>query len=183
MRGLFATRAGFTLTEMLVVVGLLAALAAVALPMLTAPDPARLDLAAAEVVQALRFARSEAERTGTPHGLRVDAAADTLQVFRLNAAAIPPTRDFAVYHPVDHQLFLLDFVSRADTRGIEIETASFIFSAPCADARDLVFDAAGTPLCADSAAAALTAATIDLGNGHSRRRVTIAAVTGRVTVQ
>ena len=53
-------RAGFTLTEMLVVVAILAAVAAVALPLLTAPDRERVELAAEQLVQALRYARSEA---------------------------------------------------------------------------------------------------------------------------
>ncbi|HUO82320.1 MAG TPA: GspH/FimT family pseudopilin [Gammaproteobacteria bacterium] len=183
MRGLSALRAGFTLTEMLVVVALLAAFAVIAVPLLSAPDPARVELAAAELVQALRYARSEAERTGTPHGLRVDAAGGTAQMFRLDTAAVPPARDFAVYHPVDRQLFALDFAADSATRDVQIAAAAFSFAAACAEARDIVFDASGTPLCADPAGVAVTSATIDLTDGRSQRRVAVAAVTGRVTVQ
>ena len=183
MRGLSATRAGFTLTEMLVVVALLAAFAAVAVPILSAPDPARVELAAAELVQALRFARSEAERTGTPHGLRVDAAVDTAQMFRVDTAAIPPARDFAVYHPVDRQLFVLDLAADPATANVEIAAAAFSFAGACAELRDIVFEASGTPSCADPVSSAVTSATVDLSDGRSQRRVAVAAVTGRVTVQ
>jgi prepilin-type N-terminal cleavage/methylation domain-containing protein len=183
MRGLTVARAGFTLAEMLVVVALLAAFAAVAVPILSAPDPARVELAAAELVQALRFARSESERTGMPHGLRVDAASDTVQMFRVDTAALPPARNFAVYHPVDRQLFVLDFAADPATANVEIAAVAFSFAAACAEARDIVFDPSGTPSCADPVSSAVTSATVDLSDGRSQRRVAVAAVTGRVTVQ
>lgn len=55
---------GFTLVEMLMVVTLLAIFARVMLPSLADGDQRRLEVAASEVREALRFARAEAMRRG-----------------------------------------------------------------------------------------------------------------------
>ena len=55
---------GFTLAETLVVVVLIGILALAAVPLLSSQNPTKLDMAAAEVGNALRFAISEAERSG-----------------------------------------------------------------------------------------------------------------------
>lgn len=54
---------GYTLAEILVVVAITACLAAVAIPSLRALEPTRLDVAAEEVANALRYAINEASRT------------------------------------------------------------------------------------------------------------------------
>jgi len=55
---------GFTLVEMLVVVTILGVVAKVALPLLSSNDPQKLNVAAEETANILRFALSEAKRTG-----------------------------------------------------------------------------------------------------------------------
>jgi prepilin-type N-terminal cleavage/methylation domain-containing protein len=55
---------GFTLLETLVVVVLIGTVALAAVPLLSSQDPTKLDVAAAEVGNALRFAIREAERIG-----------------------------------------------------------------------------------------------------------------------
>lgn len=183
MRGLPASRAGFTLTEMLIVVAVLAALAAVAVPMLSTPDPQRVELAAAELVQALRFARSEAERTRIPHGVRIDAASDIAQVFSLDRSAVPPARDFAIYHPVHRGLFVLDYRADPNTARVGVDSANLSFASSCSEPRDVVFDQRGTPLCADPFSVGLISAAIQLGDGQTTRQVNVAGVTGRVVLQ
>ncbi|CAN5167310.1 hypothetical protein BH24PSE2_BH24PSE2_14530 [soil metagenome] len=177
------TQTGFTLTEMLVVVAVLAALTAVALPNLAAPDSERVELAAAELVQALRFARSEAERTRIPHGLRIDAATETVRLFRVDRGASPPTRDFSVRHPVHKGLFVLDYRSEPRMPGVGIDSAALSFASPCSNPIDLAFDEHGIPYCVDAAGAALTEAVVELGNGRTVRQVVVAGITGRVTLR
>jgi type II secretory pathway pseudopilin PulG len=68
--------------EVLIVIALIGIAAMVAIPMLRSQEPARLDAAATEVGNALRFALGEARRTGgyllvdasTPGHLRVHAS-------------------------------------------------------------------------------------------------------------
>src|SRR6266699_3591448 len=55
---------GFTLLETLVVVVLIGIVALAAVPLLSSQNPTKLDVAAAEVGNALRFAISEVERIG-----------------------------------------------------------------------------------------------------------------------
>jgi prepilin-type N-terminal cleavage/methylation domain-containing protein len=175
--------AGYTLVEMLIATALLASAAAVAVPMLVAPNPSRVRLAGTELVQAARFARSEAQRTRVPHGVRIDAAAERIQLFRLDTSTVPPTRLFTVRHPLHHGLYVLDLPVDAATRGVTIAAAGLTFSGTCGEARDVVFDQRGWPLCSNPLSVELTGATVDLSLGTASRRVTVAGVTGRVMLQ
>jgi prepilin-type N-terminal cleavage/methylation domain-containing protein len=175
--------AGYTLAEMLIAVTLLAAVAAVALPMLGSPNASRVELAAAELAEALRFARSEAERTRIPHGVRVDAGTERAQVFRLDTSTTPATPLFTVRQPIHHGSYVLDFPGDQATRGVQIATVTLSFGAPCGESRDIVFDARGWPFCSQPPTVELSSATIELGIGAATRRVVVEAVTGRVVLQ
>jgi type II secretory pathway pseudopilin PulG len=175
--------AGYTLAEMLIAVTLLAAASAVVVPMLGAPSASRVDLAATELAQALRFARSEAQRTRLPHGVRIDQGTERAQVFRLDTSTTPATPLFTVRHPIHHGWYVLDFAGDRPTRGVQITTAVLSFSAACGESRDVVFDARGWPFCSQPPTVELVGATIQLGNGSVTRRVVVEAVTGRVVLQ
>jgi prepilin-type N-terminal cleavage/methylation domain-containing protein len=174
--------AGYTLTEMLIATALVAVAAAVAMPMMRAADPNRANLAATQLAQALRFARTEAQRTQVPHGVRIDAAAERAQLFRLDMSTVPPTRQFTIRHPAHHDLYVLDFPATAVTRGVQITAAALSFAAVCGEPRDFVFDARGWPRCSQPLNVELTSAAIDLGTATVTRRVSVDGVTGRVVL-
>ena len=72
---------GVTLVELLVVIAILGIAAVVAIPeFFSSSNPHTLDLAAEEVANAIRFARSEAIRLDKPHGFRVCAPGNTVAV-------------------------------------------------------------------------------------------------------
>ena len=90
---------GFTLLELTLVSAILGVIAVAALPNLASSDPSRLDLAALQVADAMRYARSEAIRTGVPHGFRQEISQKRIRVMRPDMADTPATLVYDVYHP------------------------------------------------------------------------------------
>jgi prepilin-type N-terminal cleavage/methylation domain-containing protein len=83
---------GFTLAEMLIVIAILGILAAAAIPLLSTNDPQRLNVAAEETANVLRFAFSEARRTGGYVLVDGKTTAGHLQLYYSDASAhAPPT--------------------------------------------------------------------------------------------
>ena len=85
---------GFTLIELLTVVAIIAIAAAIAVPAMRVSNVYALDRAATELAQMLRYARSEARRTGITHG--VFAGTDVASLYQWDASI-----DYtAVRHPI-----------------------------------------------------------------------------------
>jgi prepilin-type N-terminal cleavage/methylation domain-containing protein len=82
---LSARPGGFSLTEILVVVSIIAVIAAVAVPLLQSQDSKKLDAAAVEVGNALRFALNEAGRTGAYVLVDAKTAAGHLKLLKSDA--------------------------------------------------------------------------------------------------
>lgn len=77
-----ACERGVTLAELLIAAAVLAVVAAVVLPSLSFNDSSKLALATEETVTALRFARSEAMRTGQRIVVDTETAAGRLRLLR-----------------------------------------------------------------------------------------------------
>ena len=75
--------AAYTLTELLIVVAILAIAAVVAIPTAQPVAEFRADAAAGEVVNVLRFARENAQYSGAQRLFDCNAAANTIAVFAL----------------------------------------------------------------------------------------------------
>jgi prepilin-type N-terminal cleavage/methylation domain-containing protein len=184
---------GYSLAELLVVLALVSVLALAAIPVAAPSADKRLDAAAQEVINALRFARIEALRTRTFYGadFSVDPATGTrrVRVFRTDAA-VPPNPVYDVRHPLDKNLYDNQLVSGSATAGVTISAGAFYYQSGGATpvARDwAAFDAAGTPeyypdaanYSAYSAAPYVSAVTLTY-QGKSVQ-VLLDPVTGRVT--
>ena len=179
---------GHTLVELLVVLAILGIVAQLALPQMEPASALRADAAAREVAQALRFAQSEAQRTGAWYMASCDTAGNSVGIARVNLKALPPAPDLAapVLHPIDKKDYQIVFSSAQSTTGASIASCAFTY----ADGKtvpQLVFGA-------DGAAVNLTgpnapdikpltgSSQIVVAAGRVRRAVQVSAPSGRVTI-
>ena len=96
---------GFTLIEILLVVAIIGILALVMIPTFTShEDEQKLIMAATELVDGLRYARSEAIRTGRTFRVEIDHDDDRFMVTDLSGPA-----GQAVYHPVSKKPYSVAF--------------------------------------------------------------------------
>ena len=173
---------GWTLFELLVV---LAILAVVVSTLFVHPaafqQGVKLDLAASEAASALRFARSEAIRTESVHGVRLSASGDRIRVYELDISGGPFVEDFTVYHPVDKKLYDVT-LSDGMASGTGISLSDFRFLGDAGVYESMAFDAKGFPV-SPVDLAGLTQGSVDLTSSSGTRTITIVPGTGRVTVQ
>lgn len=178
---------GYTLVELLVVVTLVGLAAMVAMPSFSTGNAAKVDLAATEVANALRFAQSEALRTGEIHSVLVIPGTEQVTVERSNLDTVPVSADFTVRHPLTKQLYEFNVASNSATAGVEISNAGAPFDyAGTGSQNRLLFNAVGTPLFIDTGAGTshhLSQARISLAYGGYERSVRVDPVTGRVRLQ
>ena len=173
----------FTLLELLVVVAVLAIVGATALLERGSSEALRrLDLATAEVAEALRFARAESLRTGEFHGTEVTGGSGRIRVFRLDMSSSPPARLYDVNHPVDKRLYDLTLAEAPFSGGVGVASASFSFDPTAALSQSSVaFDPGGAPVSPDTLRRLLGGQVALQYGGHSRS-VALAPITGRVTL-
>ncbi len=112
---------GFTLVEMLITVAVLATIAAITIPIFFAStDEQKIDVAAQEVANGLRFARSEALRTGNIYRFELPAGiAPKLRVYRLNSAYAEDTAN-PVFDPVSKKAYDISFSDSSFTQLVQV---------------------------------------------------------------
>ena len=184
MRNVSAIRqAGYTLTELMIVVVTLAVIAAIVVPATTSTaSDKQLRLVAEEFAAAMRFARSESIRTGEPHGFRFLTNQYRIRVFSADTSGSPWTWVWDVYHPVSKQLF--DYTFPAELAG----AADPVIHAPvyrgiCDRQGVVYFDANGTPWCLEPETVLLDSYRLDITTTAGQASVNLDGITGRVTVQ
>jgi prepilin-type N-terminal cleavage/methylation domain-containing protein len=178
----FVRTAGFTLAELLIVIVIIGVVAVTALPEFSSRDTARLDLAAAEVADAFRFARHESVRTGVPRGVRFIINSDHVRVFRMDMGPNPPTKLFDIYHPVAKHLYDTQAEWRLP-RGVAVDARSLVFDGACNKTKAIAFDLRGNPICTDPVSTRVQSATFTLELDGTTRDIKVEQITGRVTVQ
>jgi type II secretion system protein H len=173
---------GYTLAEILVVVAILGVAASIAIPDISTTNPGKLELAAEEFAQAMRFARSEAIRTGQPRGFRQQSAAKRIRVFRPDTGTSPWTLNYDVYHPLSKHPYDIDLNTHALALADSLDRdASFMGS--CNASGKIYFDSNGIPRCADPETILVKQFDVTFTLGELTRVVTLHGITGRVTVQ
>jgi prepilin-type N-terminal cleavage/methylation domain-containing protein len=173
---------GFTLVELVLVVGILSITALVVLPAVQPAQPYRVDLAASQLADSLRHARGEALRMASSYGVHVEATQKRIRVFRGTGVTLPPTPVYDVYHPVTKRLYEVDLDDQPVTAGVML-SASASWSGTCNQPALLGFDAVGMPRCGDPWSVLLGTSTLTLSHAGHTRSVVLDGVTGRVTVQ
>lgn len=108
---------GFTLVEMLIVVTILGVVATVALPLLSSNDPQKLNVAAEETANTLRFALSEARRTGGYVLVDGKTTAGRLKLYYSNSSANLTT---AINDPLTKRTLDLNVSSSAFSQGVTL---------------------------------------------------------------
>jgi len=173
---------GYTLVELVIVVTILAVIAAIAVPNTSSNEEKQLELAAQEFATAIRFARSEALRTGQPVGFHDHASARQLQIFRMDTATFPATLIYDVYHPIDKNLYDIDFAA-SSTWAVETMDHTVVYRGTCNQSNRIYFDRNGTPWCSNPQTVLLDDFEARLTLGGQQRTVHLDRITGRVTVQ
>lgn len=173
---------GYTLLEMMIVVGLLAIVAAIAVPSITTAEHHKLALAGSEVADAIRFAREESRRTGVIHGVSADVSTDQVRVFRLDEGPNPNLKIFDVYQPVSKQLYSVD-LGQGSHRGITLDAVNGQMVGACNDPGNIAFDSSGVVRCTEPTATRMVDANIDLALDGLLLKVMIDSFSGRVSVQ
>ncbi len=162
---------------------ILGIVALAAIPSFTSGNPARLDLAAEEVASALRFARSEAVRTGKPHGVIGSTAAQSLRVYWLDESGAFPTPTYTVRHPLDKKLYDLQFASDPLLAGVTLSAVTFTFEGMFGTSNYVGFNPTGLPKYNDSGIPRMLASgEIRVSCAGDERVVRVQPETGRVSI-
>jgi prepilin-type N-terminal cleavage/methylation domain-containing protein len=177
---------GFTLLEMLVVVLILAIVSAAAIPLLSGNDPRKLTVAAQEAANLLRFALSEARRTGGHVLVDGKSTSGQLKLYHSNVTGqVPPVvGTSAINDPLTKRAAVLDVGANPFSQGVTL-TPQFMAGGQ-ARPQLLIgpgltqmrgFDGAGSDMGALQAGS-----RIQLAYGAQGATVTIDSVTGLVSV-
>ena len=173
---------GFSLLELLLVLMVLGIVAAAAIPDLSSSDNHRLELAAGEIAGAMRFARSEALRSGDPHGFQLQTTEARIRVISFDTGSNPWTPRYDVGHPGVHNLYDIQLADHPYA-GIQSMARNASFHDNCNDPDLIYFDASGTPWCGDGNGPLLEKYDVTLSFGSQSRVVSLYGISGRVTIQ
>jgi hypothetical protein len=169
----------------------LGVIARVVIPNLSVSDEAKLDVAAEEVASALRFARSEAMRTGLVHGVEFEyrppfttaPVDDLVKVYSRDASY---NTVYDVRNPHDKKPYTFITSTLAHAGGVQITSGGFYACVPilgCAPFAWIDFGKIGEPSVSGVVLVAhATHNAVILSIGSRTRTVRVAPVTGRVTI-
>lgn len=181
---------GFTLVELLAALAILAIITAISIPSFRGGNAEKkLEVAVADIAQALRFVQGDARRSGQPRALQASSDGQ-ISLYTLNTSGVAPTLDTLLLHPLSKNSYQFNTLTARQTLGVELASAADPFTFVNAagtplTTRTVYFDPRGTPHYIDVGGVyyRLTSGSIALRNDGYERSVQIAPFNGRVSVQ
>lgn len=161
-------RAGFTLTELLMVVVILLIGALAVIPMMSSSASVQVEAAADMLAADLEYAKSLAISHSGVYRVSFNLSQNYYQVMNSFGTVVD--------HPVKHQDFIVDFDALGDLDRVKIDSANFDGS------NELRFDYLGSPYNGNGCGSALNSGTITLKAGSVEMGITVEPVTGMIKV-
>ena len=157
--------AGMTLVEIMVVVVLIAIAAAMVVPQLTGTADMRAQSAARTLMADLEYAQNHAIVTQADVSVQFNAGGNNYSVSNGSGT---------LEHPITKKAYVMDFDEASGLTGVSITSVSFDGGS------EVTFSALGAPACAGGAP--LAGGQVDVSADEHTYRVSVAPVTGRVSV-
>ena len=178
---------GVTLINLMITVSILSLISLVALPVFKTDEKYLLERVAAEIAFAVRFARSESQRTGAVYGVDIDRVNGRVSVYKADLTANPVGQEFVAFHPLNKDLYDYSLVPNSSPSTVKITNSEdpFLFT-DTVRRKSLLFDANGIPIWIDSStgnSVQLSNADIQISNGQDNQSIQVQPFTGRVTAQ
>ena len=174
---------GLTLLELTVAVAILAIVAVIALPSFAPSEKYKLEAATQQFADAIRFARSEAMRTGNWYGFYFRGDQNKIRVYRADTGTNPWTPIYDVYHPTTKQLYTIDLTDDSVAK-IDTMTGSSIYQGgTCTNDRYTNFNNLGIAYCSDPNNLLMRQGTLTFNLNSHTREITLNGFNGRVSVK
>ena len=173
---------GFSLLEVLLVLMVLGIVAVAAVPSLSSSNSYRLELAAEEIAEAMRYARSETLRSGEPRGFQLQTTEVRIRVVSADTSTNPWMPRYDVEHPGVHNFYDIDLATNPYA-GIDEMSRNAVFHGNCSNPDLVYFDTNGMPWCGDGGGPLVEQYEVTLSFGSRSRVVSLHGITGQVTVR
>ncbi len=169
-----------TLASVVAGLALLTLLVSLLLPSAATTEVQRLEALAIQLEELIRIAHREAVRTGTPHAVLYDNNSTQFSVFQADLSSEPAGNAGTVYHQVTKQPVTLRINGNST---LTPSPNPFNFGAG-GSKNTLLFDNWGTPFTVTNTVTfGLASANLQITAGSNSKSVTVAPLTGRVSVQ
>jgi Tfp pilus assembly protein FimT len=145
-------------------------------------DSGKLQVAAQEIADAMRFARSEAMRLRQPRGFRLVDSDKQIRVFRPDTGSTPWSEIYDVYHPVSKKIYDIRLDDQLFAAADSVSTNSQ-YRLNCNRKPSVYFDANGIPRCLNPKAVLLERYDVTLKTSSHELVVSLEPITGQVTIK